>query len=407
MIVKSNNTNHIERAASLYDTPFYFIDQLKIKKSVEVFLNAFENVHPNFTLAYPYKVNNIKRLLQYYHSIGLWAEVSSDLELEMATRLGVAANKIIFNGPYKSTNGLSLASASGVTIFVDNEAELNRLEVMAQELDIHVQIGIRVNSLEAKNNWGKFGFTIEDGKAFEIATRLSQSKWLTLIALHAHFGSNISDINHYEKMMRLYSGFTIDLLQNKLINLQLVDIGSGFAIPQPRPIGANNWQTPRLSEYASRVKKIFSFLPSDIRFIAEPGRILVSDAVSLITKIISIKRTKDKVFAVVDAGVNMIPGRDIYSYPVKKLGNHERVKTTKVDVHGALCDSYDNIALDIYLPDPKVGDILCIKNVGAYDLVRSFGWNLGLPPVILHTLEGDLIQIRERQTSTDVWNLQI
>jgi diaminopimelate decarboxylase len=399
-------SDNIRHAISKYGSPLYFIDQSRIEIAVEQFLNSFNKINPNFKLAYPYKVNNIKRLVQYFYSIGLWAEVSSEIELEMATSLGVLRENIIFNGPYKTIKSLEVASKTGVLIIVDNETELENVEFVAKKNNINISIGIRVNSLEAKNNWGKFGFTIEDGKALEIARKVFNSKRLNLIALHAHFGSNVVDISHYEKMMMLYSEFVADLLQKNLVDLQIVDIGSGFAIPQPRPLGGGQWLVPHLDDYTNIIKKYFSFLPSNTKLVAEPGRILVSDAATLLTKVISVKKSKDKIFAIVDAGVNMIPGRDIYNYPIFKLENDEKLKV-KVDIYGALCDSYDCIGVDVDLPYPKVGDILCVSNVGAYDLVRSFSWYLGLPPIILSTLEGELVQIRSRQTIEHVWYSQV
>lgn len=390
-----------------YQTPLYVIERELLTRSLESFRKAFARVHPNLAIAYPYKTNNLREVIRHFHSFGLWAEVASGIELEMAERLHVPGNRIVFNGPWKSPEDLRHACAHGVLVFIDNEPELRRLEQIAKEIDLGAQpVGIRVNTTKAVGAWSKFGFDIDDGTALSAAEYISKTPYLRLVGVHAHFRSNINDIALYRSLMTALSTFTDRLMSLGLLDLKYLDIGSGFAIPSPKPIGAAEWAVPSLNEYADVIVDCFSGLPDHVTLLVEPGRILVSGAVTLLTRVIAIKPGETRPIVIVDSGVNMVPGRDHYEYSIRSFNGHGR-NPRACNVCGALCSNYDVLAIDVKLSDPQIGDVLGLLNVGAYDLARSFTWNLPLPPVVMIEEDGTHKVIRRRESVDDVWRAQL
>jgi diaminopimelate decarboxylase len=388
-----------------YQTPFYVMERRSLNRSLESFRKAFDGVHSGITIAYPYKTNNLREVIKHFHSLGLWAEVTSEIELAMAEQLGVPGSKIIFNGPLKTYDELMYSCKRNILIFIDNEPELYRVEKVANELSLFKHpIGIRVNSTKGGGTWSKFGFDIDDSSALNAARYISSTTSLNLVGIHAHFASNMNDLNLYQRLMERLSDFLDQLTTKGLLDLKYLDLGSGFPITSPQPEWAKEWLVPPIDAYANVIKNCFKQLPRAVRLIVEPGRILVANACTLLTRVIAVKPGVDKLAVIVDSGVNMLPGRDHYRYQVRSLRTDGDL--TACDILGSLCSNYDIMAVDVKIPKPKVGDILLILHTGAYDLVRSFTWNLPLPPVVIVEDDGTNHIIRRRETVHDVWNTQ-
>lgn len=390
--------------ARIYGTPVYIINREQLTQSLLAFQEAFEPLHSNLRIAYPYKVNNLLEVIKHFHSWGLWAEVTSGIELSMAKQLSVENDSIVFNGPWKSDQDLILAHSLGVLVFIDNESELRRFERLVKSIgDRKYGVGIRLN-LSKLTGTDKFGFEIEDGTALRVAQYIRKSKFLKLVGIHAHFKSNVHDIKLYRLLMSKLAEFTHELQTMGLIEPKFVDIGSGFAISSPKPLSISHWEVPTLAEYGQVVLDCFGDLDQTTQLIVEPGRTLVSSAVILLARVIAEKKASETPIVLVDAGVNLIPGRDIYDYSM--MAFKKRKTTTLFDVYGPLCDTYDILGSKVPLPAPSTGDVLGILNVGAYDLVRSFAWNFPLPPVVLLEADGSHKLIRRRGTLNDVWAMQ-
>ncbi len=404
----SRKYEEISELVAQWGSPIYIFEKEALLNAVNDFKSAFSSVHPNLIIAYPYKTNNLKEVIKYLHQLGIWAEVTSGIEIEMAKRSGLAPSEIIFNGPYKKDKDLLTALETDIYIYIDNEAELSRLVKLIDIATIPrspVSVGIRVTSSGLVGGWSKFGFDIDNGDADKIVKKISKIPKIRLTGIHAHFKSNINDIDLYKKVMRKLASFINRLIENNLLIPKYIDIGSGFAISSPSPINIPNWQVPSIQEYADVVKCEFVNLPEEVFLIVEPGRYLVSSAISLITKIVSLQDNNNKYKIITDAGVHLVPGRDIYQYPIKNLYPREEILVIS-DIYGCLCDSLDILGSDVELGIPEIDDLICISNVGAYDLVRSFSWNLSKAPVAMIDKNGVTTLIRVDETIEHIWGTQ-
>ena len=92
----------LENLAEEYGDAFYILDTAQFRTNFAELKKAFSDIYDKFNIAYSYKTNYTPKLCGIVDELGGYAEVVSDMEAEIALRLGVTPSKIIFNGPYKN-----------------------------------------------------------------------------------------------------------------------------------------------------------------------------------------------------------------------------------------------------------------------------------------------------------------
>ena len=162
--------------------------------------------------------------------------------------------------------------------------------------------------------WNKFGFNLESGQAFEAVRRVVSSGRLRLNGLHCHIGTYIADSSAYSQAITKLIDFGLKLERDLKVEIEYLDIGGGYA-------SANTLHSqflsgaaiiPTLDHYAQAIcqplrKKVSEFKRKP-RLLLEPGRALVDEAVSLVTRVVSTKRFSDgRKAIIIDAGVNILP----------------------------------------------------------------------------------------------------
>ena len=96
------NKNILEKLKAEYGDAFYLLDSEQFAKNFSELKAAFQKVYPNFNIAYSYKTNYTPKLCKMVNEIGGYAEVVSEMELEIARRVGCKPERIIWNGPIKN-----------------------------------------------------------------------------------------------------------------------------------------------------------------------------------------------------------------------------------------------------------------------------------------------------------------
>src|SRR6184192_4400131 len=144
-----------------------------------------------------------------------------------------------------------------------------------------------------------------------------------------------------------------------------------------------------------------------IQILVEPGRFLVGNSGVLLTRVLYIKKSGAKTFAIVDAGMNDLIRPALYhSYheivPVEERNTITSKRAEKIDIVGPVCESGDFFALDREMPELHEGDLLAIMSAGAYGFVMASNYNSRpLPAEAL--VRGDRCElIRQRQTWEDL-----
>jgi diaminopimelate decarboxylase len=392
--------------ASQYGTPVYVLDQAELEKSLNEIVEAFSAFEAKVGIAYPYKTNPLRKICRFMREKGLSAEVSSLDEINMAISLGVDSRKIVINSPYKSNETLTRALQLGCQVNVDNFEEIGRIAEVVNKLGINKQrIGIRV-SPKSKTNWEKFGFALHE-EAYEVLEYLRKNHHLQVIGIHTH-RSNIIDLETYYEYLDEIFDFVVHAVRSGLIELEYLNLGSGYAVNYPAPIGADEWKAPSMRQYSQTIASIWSkfHIPRETNLIIEPGRRLVAGCVSLLTQVVSIKKRPDRKIAIVDSGHNLMPGVEIYRYPISQLLT-KKSEPEIYEVHGCLSDSIDLLGKDVPLAALSSGEILEIGSVGGYDMSRSFHWQIPLAPIVwVDTNLHDEI-VRYREPFDSLWKLGI
>jgi diaminopimelate decarboxylase len=402
----------IDKIVHDYGSPAFVVSAPTLRDNIRTFRKEFSKRYPKVEIAYSYKTNCLLGVLDILHKEGAWAEVASGFEYELARKLNVPGESIVFNGPYKKKEELKKASNEGALINVDHVDELNLLEEIASELRRTLNIGVRVNTGVGIHQFpDRFGFNLESGEATQIVRRCSEKGLLRIIGLHIHLTSYVIEPEEAEniipaKRIRLIwpkSPDTYGMAAKKVVRfaeeirkkfglrIKYVDMGGGFPTIDSLPPYVEAIAEPVLDGF----KQDFPAL------ILEPGRAIVSNAVHLITTVVGTKELPNgEAGIIVDGGINLLPTsfwrwQEIES--VKRLEGTFR-RTT---IYGPLCLQTDIIGKS-ELPELKAGDVLIVKSVGAYNISQSTTFIFPRPSILLMENGGSVKVLRRSETVDDI-----
>lgn len=403
-IISSIDGHPVSELIREYGSPLFVISEKTIRETYAEARQAFETRYPKVQFAWSYKTNYLDAVCSIFHEEGLWAEVVSGFEFEKALSLGVKGSNIIFNGPEKSEEDLTLAINNNASIHIDHFDELYLLIETTRKLNKKARVAIRVN-LDAGIYpvWDRFGFNYENGEAWNAINRIMLAENLELIGLHTHIGTYIMSTTAYSIAASKLSNLYVATHRKFDHWLKYIDLGGGFASKNTLK-GAympGSETCPTFDEYAEAISNaiISSEIPHEnlpVLFL-ETGRALIDDAGYLLTTVLANKRsTQGRRTMVIDAGVNLLFTSFWYNlgvYPSKEVSGHSEEST----IYGPLCMNIDVIRDAINFPQAKVGDQLVIERVGAYNMTQWMQFITYRPNVILIDLEGKTHIIRKKE----------
>lgn len=359
--------------ADAYGTPCFVYSKDAIVNNYYAFANALEDWPTR--ICYAVKANSNIAILNLLAKLGAGFDIVSIGELERVLRAGGDASKVVFSGVAKREDELRRALITGIHCFnIESTAELERLEKIAREMDIHANVSLRVNpnvdstshpyiSTGLKEN--KFGIEIE--QAIEIYQSITNYSNLHAAGVDCHIGSQILELaplqTCFERIFELF-----DQLTERGIQLQHVDVGGGLGIRY-----TENDNPPSSADYAQIIAPFLK--DRKLELLIEPGRAIVGNAGILLTRIEHLKKTSHKNFALVDAAMNDFIRPSLYSAwhqiePVQK----EDGKGKLYDVVGPVCETGDFFGKDRSLII-KEGGLLAIHSAGAYGFAMASNYN--------------------------------
>lgn len=383
-------------------TPFYCYSSATLVRHYRVFSDALKDV--NSLICYAVKANTTLAIIKTLAREGSGADVVSGGEINAALAAGVPAQKIIFSGVGKTTEEIEYALSQDIFQFnVESEAELYALSHVAGTLKKTANIALRVNpdvvpETHAKISTGqkesKFGVPIKE--AIEICNRAAALPGLKVQGVSIHIGSQLTNLLPFklafEKVAEL-----VPQLRKAGHAITTVDLGGGLGIPY-----GNQSAPPLPSAYAEIVKEATKKL--NARIIFEPGRLLVGNAGIMVTRVIYVKRSKERVFIIVDAGMNDLTRPAMYNayHDIVPVVADEGGETELVDVVGPVCESSDVFATGRLLKVPKAGDLLAFRSAGAYGASMASTYNAR--PLIAEVMANgsSYAVVRKRQTYEDL-----
>ena len=381
MLKLINNSPFIEDTSlndilKVCQTPFYLYSQEMITRKVKMTKKILGN-----NIFFSVKSNSNQAVLKLMKSLNLGADVVSIGELKRALAAGFDPDKIIFEGVGKSKDDLLYAIQKKIRLInTESLEEIKLLEKLAKEKNKNINIGVRLNpnidgktlnKISTGKKTDKFGIEIEDIK--NIINIVKNSNSLNLISISCHVGSQINNIDVYKNTFVEMKN-AADKFVNAGIKIKHVDLGGGFYVKykddDPEFV---------IEDVRKELDICFNTSNYDVSF--EPGRYLIAEAGLLITSIITKKQNGGINYLIVDAGMNTLIRPAMYGayHKIEALNNNSKNKISYA-VAGPICESSDIFQKKIDLPEQSIGDILVIKNAGAYGKVMSSNYNTRLLP---------------------------
>ena len=380
MIYSHNKKTFIEEIAKFHATPFYVYSQNKIEDIFKKLESALKT-----EIFYAVKANSNQAIIKLMTTLGAGADVVSVGELERAIVAGVDPKKIIFEGIGKTNKDISFAISRNIRLInVESIDELQRINSIALKQNKIVDIGLRLNpnidgqtidKISTGKKTDKFGIDTE--KLANIFQVLEVSKNVNLIGISCHVGSQIFNINVFSEIFKKMKK-NAQLFINKGYLIKHVDLGGGLGVTYQQ-----NKEVLKLELVKSEMDKCFKNVAYQLSF--EPGRYLVANAGILVTSVVTIKNNGGINFLITDAGMHSLIRPALYQahHDIEAVdkSNSELINYT---VAGPICESSDIFDKNISLPKQKVGNIIIIKDTGAYGKVMASNYNSrGLPIEIL------------------------
>ena len=389
----------IQNIAKRFGTPCYCYSYNQLKKNIINFKKSFKSFSP--IICFAIKSNTNVNLIKEIRKFGLGADVVSIGELMIALKAGIHPKKIVFSGVGKTSKEISYAIDKKILLInAESKSEIKEIQRIGKLKNKKIQIGIRLNpNTDAKTlsqistgkKENKFG--VNEETFFELVNYSKNSKNLELKCLSVHIGSQILDNRPYEKMLRV-----IDRIINKTDHkFEYIDLGGGMGITYNEKDKKLNYV-----RYNKVIKKFLKKNKSKIIF--EPGRSIVGNTGTLVSKVIYIKKNKTKSFVILDAAMNDFMRPALYGASHKTLPSIKlRSKLKKsYEFVGPICESTDKFTNLKNFQELKEKDLIAIGDVGAYGMSLSSNYNMRpKPPELL--IRGSQIKIlRKRQKLKDL-----
>ena len=391
--------NDVQNIAKRYGTPTYCYSYDQLKKNINNFKKNFKSFSP--LICFAIKSNTNVSLIKEISKFGLGADVVSMGELMMAIKAGINPKKIVFSGVGKTSEEISYAIDKKILLLnAESKSEIIEIDRIAKSKKKKIKIGIRLNpNTDAKTlsqistgkKENKFG--VNEKIFYELVNFCKNSKNLKLKCLSVHIGSQILNHKPYEKMLKV-----IDKIINKIdYEFDFIDLGGGMGISY----GDNNKKL-NYKKYSVAIKKFLQNHKSKIIF--EPGRSIVGNIGTLISKIVYIKKSEKKNFVILDAAMNDLIRPALYGATHKTLPVTKTNKKSKktYEFVGPICESTDRFATYENFQELKEKDFIVMSDVGAYGMSLSSNYNVRLKPIELLINRSKIKVIRKRQKYEDI-----
>ena len=393
-----------------YGTPAYIYAVDDIKQRAAAYVNAFRERGIDFDVLFASKAAPITALYRLLAAEGLSADVASGGELAAALKGGFDPARIYMHGNNKTPAELRQALEAGVGhIVIDNFDEIERLEGIAAEIGpeggqdvlIRVTPGIKPSThtyIQTGQVDSKFGFGLENGQAAAAVEAVRRSPHLNLAGLHAHIGSQIFELEPYEKLVEALAGLAGD-------GIEVLNLGGGLGIAYGAADEPPSIETFVDTEVAA-VRRVFGEAGLPIpKILIEPGRSLVGNAGLTVYTIGSVKEIPGvRTYVAVDGGMsdNMRPMLYGSKYEAIIGNRADGVPDTVVTIAGMHCESSDLIVKDVALASPQVGDIVVTPATGAYGHAMASNYNGVARPPVIFCSGGEAKVVVRRETYEDL-----
>jgi diaminopimelate decarboxylase len=383
--------------AQTFGTPLYVYDK-------EPMVGQYTRLHDHITYSpkriyYACKANSNVSILKIFKNLGSGVDVVSAGELFLALKAGFTPDRILFTGNNLAPWEMEYAIDHDVLMTVDSLSQLKTYGKLNPHTDVCIRINPNLGAGHHKHVitgglQSKFGiYHTKMGEVKDIARKYD----LHIIGVHQHIGSGILD-----SQLMLHGITSLLEVAAAFSDIQFIDIGGGLGIPY--------YPTDPPLDTITYGRKLSSLVSSwtethgiPVTLIIEPGRFLVAQSGTLLTRVTAVKSNPKYTFVGTDTGFNHLLRPILYAahHEISVVGSQDQ-DVTPVTVCGNICESGDIFAKNRELPSINKGDLLAIHDVGAYGFSMASVYNgRRLPAEVL--VDGkDLIVIRKRGEFEDL-----
>lgn len=366
------------KAFERLNTPFYYYDTNLLRRTLEVLKTEAGkhcvNVH------YAIKANANPRILSIVKEYGFGIDCVSGGEVKAALAAGFPPSKIVYAGVGKADWEIETALDAGIFCFnTESQAELEVINELAGRKGLTARIALRINPNVHANTHhyivtgiqeNKFGINLSEmDKVVKEAVALPNVR---LVGLHFHIGSQILDMQNFTDLAG-----RINEIQEHLaeigVSVEHINLGGGLGIdykePDAHPIAD-------FGKYFESVLGVLKLRPGQTLHM-EPGRPIVAQCGSLITRVLYVKQGTEKKFIILDGSMTELIRPALYQahHQIDNISS-SAPSTEKYDVVGPVCESSDCFGVDEMLPETHRGDFVALRSAGAYGESMASNYNL-------------------------------
>ena len=383
--------------AEAVGTPVYVYSTATIERHVRVFREAVAALGDPL-VAFAVKANPNRAVLATLAKLGLGADVVSGGELARALAAGIPAERVVFSGVGKTAEEMTLALEAGIGQFnIESEPEAEMLSDVASGMGKTARIAFRINpdvdaGTHAKISTGKSEnkFGIAYDRAAHAYAMARDLPGLDPVGVAVHIGSQLTDLAPLEAAFTRI-GELIAALRAQGHDIRIADLGGGLGVPydpaKPLP--------PSPAAYGAMVARVTKGW--NVRFVFEPGRVIVGNAGVLLSRVIRVKHGASEAFVIVDSAMNDLMRPSLYDawHDIRAIAPHGARET--VNVVGPVCETGDTFATQRDIDKVEAGDLVAFMTAGAYGATMASTYNSrALTPEVL--VSGDKwAVVRERQ----------
>ncbi|MFI5221222.1 MAG: diaminopimelate decarboxylase [Bacteroidia bacterium] len=400
---------NVKELIQKFGSPLFVISEKTIRETYHEATRAFKTRYPKVQFAWSYKTNYINSVCNVFHQEGSWAEVVSGFEYNKALKNGVPGNKIIFNGPDKTDDDLTLAIKNNSLIHIDHLDELYRLTELAEELKKRPSVAIRVNmDTGIYPMWDRFGFNYENGQAWDAINKIILGDKLELTGLHSHIGTFMLSPSAYSVAAYKLSDLALSIKKKFGKSIQYIDMGGGFASKNTLKGSylPGTDISPDFNQFAEAICSALlnaGFIEKDLPLlILETGRALIDEAGYLLGTVLANKRLSDgRRATIMNFGVNILFTSFWYNHKISPAQDFSTYTEDTV-MYGPLCMNIDVVRDSVTLPLLKKNDNVVVHTVGAYNMTQWMQFIAMRPAVVMIGMDGKPHLVRKHETIENI-----
>jgi len=378
-MMDSNTIEKLDRIA----TPFYYYDMDLFRKTVDHVAELADR--HNIKVHYAVKANVERRLLEYISGKGFGADCVSGNEVLHAHDCGFPADKIVYAGVGKSDKEIYHALKLGIEAFnCESLQEIYVINEMAHLHGLKANVSVRINpDIDAHTHKyvttglyeNKFG--ISQHEFDKLIDVIRKSEYINFIGLHFHIGSQITRVDEVFALECQRVNEIVAYFERNGLRIDNINLGGGLGVdyddPDENPIADFETWFRTIEENITRRE--------DQKVHVEPGRSLVAQCATLISRVLFVKSGETKNFLIMDAGMNDLIRPALYGayHKIENLSAEMRTffpTHQAYDIVGPVCESSDVWGAGRLLPLSVRGDLMAIRSTGAYGQVMASRYNM-------------------------------